>query len=136
MCISVPSVINKYCICIMLRGRIYSEIQPDHEGNPEGGAQGISQGLRLYFTVYPDLSHITDILNFFFKKSSIVLPGRAILEELIFCIGLAAGAIFSRIAQYIKQYGSVQTQQRTHQERLVVRRAILEELNLNITLFQ
>ena len=31
--------------------------------------------------------------------SSIVLPGRAILEELILRIGLAAGAIFSRIAQ-------------------------------------
>ena len=31
--------------------------------------------------------------------SSIVLPGRAILEELIFRIGLAAAAIFSRIAQ-------------------------------------
>ena len=39
--------------------------------------------------------------------SSIVLPGRAILEELILRIGLAAGAIFSRIAQYTKQYGSV-----------------------------
>ena len=31
--------------------------------------------------------------------SSIVLPGRAILKELIFHIGLAAGAIFSRIAK-------------------------------------
>ena len=31
--------------------------------------------------------------------SSIVLPGRATLEELILRIGLAAGAIFSRIAQ-------------------------------------
>ena len=30
---------------------------------------------------------------------SIVLPGRAILEELIVRIGLAAGAIFSRIGQ-------------------------------------
>ena len=31
--------------------------------------------------------------------SSIFLPGRAILEELILRNGLAAGAIFSRIAQ-------------------------------------
>ena len=31
--------------------------------------------------------------------SSIVLPGRAILEKLILRIGLAAKAIFSRIAQ-------------------------------------
>ena len=49
-----------YCICIMTRG----EINPEHEGNPEGGAQGISRGLRLYFTVYPYLNHNTDILNF------------------------------------------------------------------------
>ena len=32
----------------------------------------ISRGLRLYFIVYPDLSHNTDILNY---NSSIVLPG-------------------------------------------------------------
>ena len=32
------------------------------------------------------------------QYSSIVLPGRAILEELILCIGLAPGAIFSRSA--------------------------------------
>ena len=31
--------------------------------------------------------------------SSIVISGRAILEELIICIGLAAGAIFSHVAQ-------------------------------------
>ena len=43
---------------------IYSEILPKHKGNLEGGAQGISQMLRLYFTVYPDLSHNTAILNF------------------------------------------------------------------------
>ena len=33
------------------------------------------------------------------NNSSIVLPGRAILEELILCIGLATKAIFSCIAQ-------------------------------------
>ena len=44
----------------------------------------------IYFTVYPDLSHNTDLLN-----SSIVFPGRAILEELILRIRLAAkGYIF------------------------------------------
>ena len=57
-----------------------------------------SRGLWLFFTVYPDLSYNTISIS----KSctySIVLPGTAILEELILCIGLAAGAIFSRIAQ-------------------------------------
>ena len=34
------------------------------EGNLEDGVRGISRGLRLYFTVYPDFSHNTDILNF------------------------------------------------------------------------
>ena len=53
-----------HCICIMTRGGIYGEILPEHEGNPEGGARWISRGLRLYFTVYPNLSHNTDILNF------------------------------------------------------------------------
>ena len=53
-------------------------------------AQGISRGLMLYFTVYPDLTHNTDINN----NSSIVLPGREILEELIFRIATAAGAKF------------------------------------------
>ena len=72
----------------------YGEIYPKPEGNLEGEAQGISRGLRLYFTAYPDLSHNTDILNY---NSSIVLPGRAILEELILRIALAAGAIFSSI---------------------------------------
>ena len=43
------------------------------------GAQGISRGLRIYFTVYPDLSNYTDLL---------------LMEELILRIGMAAGAIF------------------------------------------
>ena len=55
--------------------------------------------LRLYFTVIPNLSRNMDIINKKKKTSSIVLPGRAMLEELIFSIGLAAGAIFSCIAQ-------------------------------------
>ena len=50
--------------------------------------------IRLNFSLKPDSSHNTDILNY---NSSIVLPGRAILEELILCIALVAGAIFSSI---------------------------------------
>ena len=55
--------------------------------------------LRLGPEGFPDLSHNTDILNFkkLYLHYSIVLTGRAILKELIFRIGLAAGAIFSRI---------------------------------------
>ena len=48
----------------MMRGGIHSKITPEHKVNLEGGAKGISRGLVLYFTVYPDLSHNTDILNF------------------------------------------------------------------------
>ena len=48
----------------MTRGGMYGEIKPEHEGNPEGRALGISRGLRLYITVCPDLSHDTDIINF------------------------------------------------------------------------
>ena len=59
--------------------------------SPRAKPEGIFLGLRLYFTVYPNSSHNTDILN---NNSIIVLPGRAILEELIRCIALAAGAIF------------------------------------------
>ena len=63
-----------------MRGGIYNEIKPEPEGNPEGKAQGFSRGLRLYFIVFPDSSHNTDILNY---NSSIDLPGRSIWEELI-----------------------------------------------------
>ena len=52
------------CICITTRGGMFGKNTPAQVGNPEGGAQGISQGLRLYFTVYADLSHNTDILIF------------------------------------------------------------------------
>ena len=64
----------------------YSLTEP--KVNPEGEAQGIFQGLRLYFIVFHDLSHNTDILNY---KSSIDLPRRSILEELILRIALTAG---------------------------------------------
>ena len=71
----------------MTRGGIYSDIKGEHERNPKAGTQGISRGPRLYFIIQ----------TFSISKSytsSIVLPGRAILEELILRIGLAAGAIF------------------------------------------
>ena len=47
----------------MTQVKIYGEIKPG-KGNPEGGAQGIFLGLRLYFTMYPNLSHNIDILHF------------------------------------------------------------------------
>ena len=43
---------------------------PKNNENPKGGVQGIFWGLRLYFTVYADLSHNTDNIDFnkiFFK---------------------------------------------------------------------
>ena len=46
-----------------MRGGVYDEILPEPEGNPEGGAQGISRGFRQYFILYPDSSHNTVILN-------------------------------------------------------------------------
>ena len=54
---------KKYCNCIVTRGGVYDEISPEPKGNPEGGARGISRGLRRYFIVYPDSSHNTVILN-------------------------------------------------------------------------
>ena len=71
----------------MTKGGIYSEIKAEHEGNPKAGARGIS-----WVIIQTSLISKT-------YTSSIVLLGRAILEELILSIGLAAGAIFSRIAQ-------------------------------------
>ena len=43
-----------YCICIVMRGGIYDEIQHELVGNPEAKARVISRGHRLYFILYPD----------------------------------------------------------------------------------
>ena len=51
-------------------------------------ALGISLGLRLCFIIHPASSHNADILNY---NSSIKLPGRSILEELILHIAPTAG---------------------------------------------
>jgi hypothetical protein len=66
-------------------------LRAEPEGFPEGSG---------YISPYIPTRVI--IQTFSISKSftsSIVLPGRAILEELILRIGLAAGAIFSHIAQ-------------------------------------
>ena len=55
---------NLYCIRIRTRGGIYGKIWPEPEGLPAGTARGQSQGLKPYFTVYPDLSPNTDIIPF------------------------------------------------------------------------
>ena len=68
---------------------LYCDERRDVRWNPLGFALGISLGLRLYFIVFFDWNHNTDILNY---KSSIDLPGRS---RLILCIALTAG-------QYVK----------------------------------
>ena len=50
----LPTMLLQYCNCIVTRGRVYNEILPEPEENPESGARGISRGLRQYFIVYPD----------------------------------------------------------------------------------
>ena len=80
--------VSASCICIVMRGGIYYEISLEPEGNPKVKALWISLGLRLYFIVCPDSSHNTDILN---CNSSITLPVRSILEEVILRIALSTG---------------------------------------------
>ena len=55
------SCVHRYCVCILTRRGIYGEIWPEHKGNPEGGARGISRGLRLYFTLYHGLAIYTEV---------------------------------------------------------------------------
>ena len=128
-----------YCICFMTRGGIYGKIQPEHKGNPEGKAQGISQGLTLYFTVYPDSSHNTDILNFLKLYFQYCSSWQGNIGRVDSPYRFSSWLYLSRVAQQIQQYRSVQTQQGTllwqPQEIHIVRRAILELLNFSIILF-
>ena len=55
---------------------------------PRAKPEGFPDGSGYIFIVFPDSSHSTDIFNY---KSSIDLPGRSILEELIICIVPTAG---------------------------------------------
>ena len=74
-------------------------------------AQEKSRVLRLYFIILSNMSHNTDILNY---NSSIDLPWRSILEELIL-----------RIAQTAWQYDKI----------IPSRLSNIEELNFNIIMF-
>ena len=66
---------------------------------PRAEPLGFPEGLGY---ISPDILTLVIIQTFSNPKRyifSIVLPGRAIFEELILHFGLAAGAIFSCIAQ-------------------------------------
>ena len=96
-----------YCICNMTRGGIYGEIKPEHEENPEAKPEGFPEASG-YISPYILTEVIKQTLSISKNLiSSIVLPGWAILEELILRIGLEAWDIFSRIAPWMKQYGSI-----------------------------
>ena len=74
---------------------------------PKAELDGFPEGLGH---ISPCIQTLVTIQTFSISKSytsSIVLPGRALLEVLILHIGLAAGAIFSLIAQKMKEYESV-----------------------------
>ena len=58
----------------------------------------------LYFIVFPDLSHNTDIFNY---KPSIDIPGRSILEELIICIASTAGQYGKILPSSLSNTGEV-----------------------------
>ena len=84
-----------YCICIVRRGGIYDEIMAEPEGNLEGKAQGISQGLRLYCIVFSDSSHNKNILN---------------IERVNYLYCPDSWAIRENISQQIEKYRRVRFQ--------------------------
>ena len=67
--------------------------------SPRAEPKGFPEGSGYISPYIPPLVIIQTFSISKRNTSSIVLPGRAVLEELILHIGLAAGAIFSRIAQ-------------------------------------
>ena len=89
--VMIPSLILLKIIPYNPMG-VYFEIYPWLEGNTVKFNNNIPYlrviyCIRLYFIVYPDLSHNTDILTY---DSSIDLPKRSMLEELILRIALTA----------------------------------------------
>ena len=66
---------------------------------PRTEPEGFFEGSGYISTYIPTRVIIQTFLIYKIYTSSIVLPGRAILKELILRTGLAAAAIFSRIAQ-------------------------------------
>ena len=64
------------CNCIVTREGVYNEILPEAEGNPEGGARGISRGLRQFSSYTPtqvkiQSYSITSTSQYFDKRLSI-----------------------------------------------------------------
>ena len=78
----------------MTRGRIYGEIKTESEGNPE------RKNPRDFLSAQALFHRVSQLESQYIYSqyiSSIVLPRREILKELILCIAITAGAIFSRI---------------------------------------
>ena len=75
----------------MKREGIYCEIEREHKGFPEGSGH-----ISLYILTWVITQTFSISKSYTFI---IVLPGREVLEEFILRNGLAAGAIFSGIAQ-------------------------------------
>ena len=113
-----PERQSRYTFCWVSILFLYCDQRRDIRWNiarDRGKSQGRSPRnfsmLMLHFIVYPNSSHNTDILN---CNSSIKLPGRSILEELI-----------PRIAPTTGQYGQI----------LPSRLSNTGELKLNIIMF-
>ena len=81
----------------MTRGGIYGKIEHEPEGNTEVEPDGFSEGSGYFSPSIPTRVIIQTLSISKNYTSSIVLPGWAILEELIFCIVLEARPIFFNI---------------------------------------
>ena len=83
----------------MTRGGIYGKNSLSTREIPKAEPEGCFDGSGY---ISPCIPPLVIIHTFSISKNdtfSMVLPGRALLEELVLCIGLGAGAIFSCIAQ-------------------------------------